>query len=80
MPPEEVSYNKSQDALTIRLNRKLRPEEENRPKTPSPVDYDKHPGHDGPMLRDGKSSLKDSDTIVNRPFNFSYRSSYSRRK
>lgn len=39
----------------MKLTRKLRPEQENRPKTPNPMEYDKHPGHDGPMLRDGES-------------------------
>ena len=54
LPPEEVSFNKTQDAVTVKVSQKFAPEEENRPKTPSPMEYDNHPGHAGPMLRDGR--------------------------
>ena len=53
MPNEEVSFKKSSDTITVKITQKFSPEEENRPKTPSPLEYDTHPGHDGPMLRDG---------------------------
>ena len=54
LPQEEVSFNKSQDMITVKISQKLMPEEEDRPKTPSLMEYDHYPGHDGPMLRDGK--------------------------
>lgn len=49
-----MSFQKSDDKVTVTVSQKLEPDEdEDRPKTPSPLEYDHHPGHDGPMLRDG---------------------------
>lgn len=46
------------------ISHKFRPEDENRPKTPNPVEYDNYPGHEGPMLRDGQHNYNLNVMII----------------
>ena len=61
-----MAFNKSQEAITVKISQKVQPEldDEQRPKTPTPLEYGNHPGHDGPMLRDGKLRVSISWSVL----------------